>query len=42
MPQKVVRLSERGRGTGKVKGRFSEGEMVCKARASDEMVSPCH
>lgn len=39
---KVTRLSERG--TGKVKSQADVfmGEIMCKGRGSDEMISPCH
>lgn len=43
MFKKVMRLSERGIGKVKKVGqKLSWGEMMCKGKGSDEMVSPCH
>lgn len=39
---KVTRLSTRGIGKVKSQADVLMGEIMCKGRGSDEMVSPCH
>lgn len=39
---KVTRLSKRGIGKVKSQAEVLMGEIMCKGKASDEMVSPCH